>query len=76
MTTLLTYLTISLAVIGGILLALGTISAIGYGLYLWGSVGLALPASAWGGFVLWMHMFGTGGVFLILSWILSKVLDK
>lgn len=33
---------------------------IGYGLYLLGSIGLAFGPAAWGGFVVWAKMFGTG----------------
>lgn len=34
------------------------IGAIGYGLYLWGSVGLTFATSAWTAFVLWLKLMG------------------
>ncbi len=61
----------ALIILGYIMLALATISGIGYGLYNWGSVGLELGASAWMGFVLFMKMFGGGAIVLITGILLS-----
>jgi len=59
-------------VLGYVMLALATISGIGYGLYNWGSVGLELGASAWLGFVLFGKMLGGGLVLLITGIFLSQ----
>lgn len=62
-----------LAIIGIIIMAFSTIGSIGYGLYLWGSVGLALSSAAWAAFVVWMKMIMTGltlavvGFFMVVS---------
>lgn len=55
-----------LAILGIIILAFSTISSIGYGLYLWGSVGLTFAASAWAAFVIWMKLAMTG---LVLTFV-------
>lgn len=34
------------------------IGAVGYGLYLWGSVGMTFAASTWTAFVLWLKLMG------------------
>jgi len=60
-------LSLILMVVGYALIALATISGIGYGLYNWGSVGLELGASAWLGFVLFAKMFGGGLVSLLFG---------
>lgn len=50
-------------------IAFSTIGSIGYGLYLWGSVGLAFSASCWTAFVLWLKMFfgGLATMFIALA---------
>lgn len=59
--------------IGMIILA--QIGGVGYGLYLWGSVGLELGAAAWSGFVLWMKMIGTGILSILASVGIAAYMD-
>ena len=47
-------------IIGGLLTGVATVASIGYGLYLWGALGLAFSVSAWTAFKVWMVFFGTG----------------
>ena len=56
-----------LYIIGLIAASLATIVAIGYGLYLWGSVGLPLPESAWAAFVFGIKFFGAGVLSVIIG---------
>lgn len=51
--------------IGAISISLSTVGSLGYGLYLWGSEGLALSVSAWLAFTLWLKAF-VGGLSLVL----------
>jgi len=46
-----------------VLLAFGNIASIGYGLYLWGGVGIAFSAALWGAFKVWL-------CFMIVSFVL------
>jgi hypothetical protein len=43
-----------LVVIGVIMLAVGNIGGIGYGLYLWGGTGMELGLAAWTAFKFWL----------------------
>lgn len=54
-------------IVGYFIAGLSTISAVGYGLYNWGSVGLELGPSAWLGFVLFLKMLGLGVATAILG---------
>ena len=54
-------------VIGYIIAGSSTIVAGGYGLYLWGSVGLAINVSAWTAFVLWVKMLIVGLIMVALG---------
>jgi hypothetical protein len=56
-----------LVVIGYLCMMLATLSGVGYGLYLLGAVGLAFGPAAWGGFVLFLKMFGGGIVSLLVG---------
>jgi len=59
-----------LMVIGIIMAAFGNIIGIGYGLYLWGGVGLTFAVAAWTAFKFWAVLMITGilsvftGIFL------------
>ena len=55
------------AYIGIALMAFGTITSIGYFLYNWGALDLALGLSAWNAFVLWIQMIGGGLILFVLS---------
>ena len=55
------------AYIGIALMAFGTITSIGYFLYNWGALDLALGLSAWNAFVLWVQMIGGGFILFVLS---------
>ena len=55
-----------LAVIGLIIAGLANVIGVGYGLYLWASVGMLFKTALWKAFVVWMYMiFGGIGLFLI-----------
>ena len=66
---LLMIISISIAVLANIV-------GIGYGLYLWGSVGLPFGAAVWQAFVLWIAMLGGGAVIAGFSFGMAKVLDE
>lgn len=57
-------------VLGVIIMGFANIAAIGYLLYLWGSVGLAFSAAAWSAFVLWFKVLGTG-LFMYIAGAIS-----
>lgn len=48
------------------------IGAIGYGLYLWGSVGLTFATSAWTAFVLWLKLMGIAFVSFIGTYMTKE----
>lgn len=48
-------------------IAFSTIGSIGYGLYLWGSVGLAFSASCWTAFALWLKLVIGGFIGMLVS---------
>lgn len=52
----------TIGIIGLIILALINITAIGYGLYLWGAAGLTFSLAAWTAFKFWIIgvLIGTG----------------
>ncbi len=56
-----------LFIVGIIILSLVTMGSLGYGLYLWGGVGLALPVAAWSAFKLYMIGSAIGLVSLLLG---------
>lgn len=47
--------------------ALAFISSIGYGLYMWGGLGMELSTSAWSAFVLWLKMIISAIVLFIVG---------
>lgn len=49
-----------LAIIGLVVLAFATIGSVGYGLYLWGGIGIAFSVSVWTAFVVWLKAVGSG----------------
>lgn len=53
-----------------------TVGSIGYGLYLWGSVGTALSVAAWTAFTLWLKMFFGGIVAILAAFTGLHFLDK
>ena len=52
-----------------------TLISIGYGLYLWGGVGLALGAAAWTAFKLFLILLFGGFITFILAGIGMKVTE-
>ena len=52
-----------------------TLISIGYGLYLWGGVGLALGAAAWSAFKLFLILLFGGLITFILASIGMKVTE-
>jgi len=54
-------------IIGMIILALANISAVGYGLYLWGGTGMAFGLAAWTAFKWWIVGIVTGLVLFLTS---------
>lgn len=52
-----------------------TLVSIGYGLYLWGGVGLAFGVAAWSAFKLFLTLLFGGLVVLILAGIGMKVTE-
>jgi hypothetical protein len=60
-----------LGVIGLVVLGLANVVGIGYGLYLWGSVGNPLGVAAWTAFVLWLKMIAVGLV-LFITWLVAS----
>lgn len=65
-----TLLTLSVFSIWG-----STLISIGYGLYLWGGVGLALSIAAWSAFKLFLILLFGGFITLILASIGMKVTE-
>lgn len=65
-----TLLTLSSFVIWG-----STLVSIGYGLYLWGGVGLALGVAAWSAFKLFIILAFGGIIVLILSCVGMKATE-
>lgn len=63
-----------LLMIGGAIAgALGLISGIGYFLYNWGALDVAVGASAWTGFVLTLKMWAGGLISVIAGLLLSGI---
>ena len=56
-----------LIVIGFLVLALSTTISIGYLLYNWGALSLALGYSAWVAFLLWLKMLVVGGSMVLVG---------
>lgn len=58
--------------------ALAFISAIGYGLYMWGGLGMELATSAWSAFVLWLKMIISAMVLVVIGlfFYFTKELSK
>ena len=54
-------------IIGIIILALANISAVGYGLYLWGGTGMAFGLAAWTAFKWWIVGIVTSLVLFLTS---------
>lgn len=52
-----------------------TLVSIGYGLYLWGGVGLALGVAAWSAFKLFLTLLFGGFIVLILSSVGMKATE-
>lgn len=59
-----------------IALALDTISTIVYFIYLWGGAGVAIGAAAWEAVKFWLLIVGIGIPTAIVSYIISKVVEK
>lgn len=68
----LTALLFGITIIAGML---AQIAGIGYGLYLWGGVGLEFSVSAWSGFKVWMSFMGTAIISLI-SYFYFRLKEK
>ena len=58
-----------LAMIGVICVSFATLGSIGYGLYLWGSVGIAFSTSVWTAFVLWLKLVFSGLLLAVIGFI-------
>lgn len=56
--------------IGAVSIVLSTVSSLGYGLYLFGSEGLAISVSAWLAFTFWLKAF-FGGLFVVITSLLA-----
>lgn len=50
-----------------IIMVLAQISGIGYGLYLWGGLGMEFGSSVWSGFLLWLKMMVSGFFLFMIS---------
>lgn len=61
-----------LLIISVALLFLANISGIGYFLYLWGACNLAIGASAWSAFLLWIKMLAGGVVGFVLAFLVKE----
>ena len=63
--------------IGIVLMILGNITGVGYGLYLWGGVGLAFSASLWSAFKVWILIELVGATsFVSAVYLGDKQLQK
>lgn len=60
-----------LVIVGFFLMAFSNLVAIGTGLYDW-AFNMDLAMAAWGAFVLWMQMMGTGIVSLLVGLVLGE----
>ena len=54
-------------IIGMIIISLANVSAIGYGLYLWGGTGMALGLAVWTAFKFWIAGIVIGLVLFLTS---------
>ena len=54
-------------ILGVIVLALTNVGSVGYGLYLWASVGLAFKTAVWKAFLVWVKLIVIGLVMYIGS---------
>ena len=61
-----------LILIGYLLLALSSVSAVGYCLYQWAVVDIAFKYAAWNGFVLWLTMFVGGFTSLMVGTVADE----
>lgn len=61
--------------IGVASMLLATIGSIGYGLYLWGSVGLLFSVACWTAFTLWLKMFFGGLAAMLVALAGLHLLD-
>jgi hypothetical protein len=50
-----------------VLFVLANVTGIGYGLYLWGGVGLAFSVAAWSAFKVWITMVLVGFVSMMIG---------
>ncbi len=62
-------------VVGIIVLTFGTVISVGYGLYLWGGLGIVFGVAVWTGFKLWIGCLITG-IVLVLIRVLGDVYVK
>jgi hypothetical protein len=58
-------------IVGSLMLIIGNIGGIGYGLYLWGSVGLPFATAAWMAFKFWVLWQLTGISSIMIAKLLS-----
>ena len=47
-------------IIGIVIMSFANVVGIGYGLYLWASIGLAFKTAVWQAFIIWAEMIITG----------------